>query len=200
MRQLKEFLALSSEILSSFESIHFTGWGTNGEEEDVQQSSDASLTHHSTRLPEWLDKSPAVLEELIIEHKNELACNLILRVRKFKEGVSDLAHLTPGACETVATVEVLAKELVQRLLGEIYEVSSITPWGFREHRRNFALLIELGYADSAAESLVAERSALIRRSLCMIQVLLYVSHTFALKSFCLCLKCNIRMDRLQRTR
>ncbi len=179
MRQLKEFLEVSHNILSSFDSIHLTGWGMSGVE-DAQQS-DASLLHHSTRLPEWLLKSPAVLEELIIEQKNELACTLILRVRKFREGVSDLAHLTPGACETVATVEALAEELVQRLLGEISEVSSITPWGFREHRRNFALLIELGHADAAAESFVAERTALIRRSLCMIEVCI-IYHTFLLSS------------------
>ncbi len=168
MRQLKGFLELLYKILSSFDSIHFTGWGTS-ENEDAQQS-DTSLLHHSIRLPEWLVKSPAVLEELIIEQKNELACKLILRVRKFRQGVSNLAHLTPGACETVAAVEVLGEELVQRLLVEISEVSSITPWGFREHRRNFAILIELGYADVAAESFVAERTALIRRALCMIEV------------------------------
>ncbi len=188
MRQLKEFLELSSDILSSLDSIHFIGWGTNVEEVDAQQQPEPrSLSppkkRTSTRLPEWLDKSPDVLEELIIEQKNELACKLILRVRKFREGVSDLAHLTSGACETVAAVEVLGEELVQRLLGEISEVSTITPWGFREHRHNFALLIELGYAEAAAESFIAERTALIHRSLCMIEVRIF--HTSVLKSFTL---------------
>ncbi len=200
MRQLKEILELSSNILSTFDSIHFTGWDTNGEEEDAPQQSDPlSLSlHHNTRLPEWLDKSPDVLEELILEQKNELACKLILRVRKFREGVSDLAHLTPGACETVAAVEVLGEELARRLLGEISEVSTITPWGFREHRRNFALLIELGYAEAAAESFIAERTALIHRSLCMIEV--RISHTSALKPFALFKMYVTLMDRLQRTR
>lgn len=43
-------------------------------------------------------------------------------------------------------------------------------WGFREHKSNFALLIALGHGEKAAVSFVGERSAMIRRSLRLVEV------------------------------
>lgn len=43
-------------------------------------------------------------------------------------------------------------------------------WGFREHKSNFALLISLGQSEKAAIFFVGERSAMIRRSLRLVEV------------------------------
>lgn len=43
-------------------------------------------------------------------------------------------------------------------------------WGFREHKSNFALLISLGHGEKAAIFFVGERSAMIRRSLRLVEV------------------------------
>ncbi|CAB1096695.1 unnamed protein product [Ectocarpus sp. CCAP 1310/34] len=46
----------------------------------------------------------------------------------------------------------------------------LTVWGFREHKSNFALLISLGESEKAAIFFVGERSAMIRRSLRLVEV------------------------------
>lgn len=43
-------------------------------------------------------------------------------------------------------------------------------WGFREHKSNFALLIALGHGEQAATFFVEERSAMIRRSLRLVEI------------------------------
>ncbi|CAN0265710.1 unnamed protein product, partial [Phaeothamnion confervicola] len=91
-------------------------------------------------------------------------------VRDFSGNVRTATNLGQGVVSIFARVEEMAASLARRLVSEIAETATLTAWGFREHKRNFALLIALGHADEAAVAFVRERSALIRRSLRMAEV------------------------------
>jgi hypothetical protein len=144
--------------------------GKRGQRALVAQLASQDATARGVRLPEWLEKAPTELEELVMERKHEEACKLILRVRDFGKGVSSLSTLGQGLTATLSAVDDTAQQLARRLLDDITEAATFTPWGFREHRANFALLIELGHADEAAAAFVAERTSLIRRTLRMTEV------------------------------
>ncbi|KAG5189854.1 hypothetical protein JKP88DRAFT_176580, partial [Tribonema minus] len=121
------------------------------------------------KLPEWLDKAPTELEELLLERKHEAAVRLIRQVKAFAANVRNATNLGAGVADIFAQADAMAAELSCRLITEITGTNTFTAWGFREHKKNFELLIDLGYADAAAAALVKERSALIRRSLHMVE-------------------------------
>ncbi|CAM9857194.1 unnamed protein product, partial [Chrysoparadoxa australica] len=91
------------------------------------------------------------------------------RVRGFAANVKSATNLGGGSSLIFSKVELMASAARHRLMSEITETNTFTAWGFREHKQNFALLIRLGHADSAASAFVKERSVLIRRSLRMVE-------------------------------
>ncbi|CAM9941582.1 unnamed protein product, partial [Ectocarpus sp. 8 AP-2014] len=140
-----------------------------GPEED-EEDGDGPSTSRGLKLPEWLDQAPIELEELLLERKHQEAATLIRRVRDFSANLQNATNLGRGVERIFQKVETMAAGMAERLLAEISAANTLTVWGFREHKSNFALLISLGESEKAAIFFVGERSAMIRRSLRLVEV------------------------------
>jgi Exocyst component 84 C-terminal len=189
---LRGLLSTASSTLTSFQTVRLVdrqeGSGGN------RQQSSANLSHYNAfgstatatslrglKLPEWLDKAPTELEELLLERKHDVAVKLIRQVKGFAANVRNATNLGQGVAAIFAQADDMAAALSRRLISEITGSNTFTAWGFREHKKNFQLLIDLGYADAAAAAFVKERSSLIRRALHMVSTLLTVQHVLLLQ-------------------
>jgi Vps51/Vps67/Exocyst component 84 C-terminal len=176
---LRSLLSTASSTLTSFQTVRLVD-RQEGSSGNRQQSS-ANLAQYTAfgstatatslrglKLPEWLDKAPTELEELLLERKHDVAVKLIRQVKGFAANVRNATNLGRGVAAIFAQADDMAAALSRRLISEITGSNTFTAWGFREHKKNFQLLIDLGYADAAAAAFVKERSSLIRRALHMV--------------------------------
>ncbi|CAN0042328.1 unnamed protein product, partial [Pylaiella littoralis] len=194
LQTLKDLLGSTAQTLQTFRGVHLVeavkpgdktpparssnsrgaasgrGGGSEGGPEEGGGEGDGPVTSRGLKLPEWLDQAPIELEELLLERKHQEAVALIRRVREFSENIQNATNLGRGVERIFQRVETMAQGMADRLLAEISAANTLTVWGFREHKSNFALLIALGHGEKAAIFFVGERSAMIRRSLRLVEV------------------------------
>ncbi|CBJ28418.1 exocyst complex component, putative [Ectocarpus siliculosus] len=189
LQTLKDLLGSTAVTLQSFRGVHLVETVKPAEKtpaarsnsravaaaaaaspEEDDEDGDGPSTSRGLKLPEWLDQAPIELEELLLERKHQEAATLIRRVRDFSANLQNATNLGRGVERIFQKVETMAAGMAERLLAEISAANTLTVWGFREHKSNFALLISLGESEKAAIFFVGERSAMIRRSLRLVEV------------------------------
>ncbi|CAM9987368.1 unnamed protein product, partial [Ectocarpus sp. 12 AP-2014] len=188
LQTLKDLLGSTAVTLQTFRGVHLVETVKPAEKvpaarsnsrsvaaaaaspEEDEENGDGPSTSRGLKLPEWLDQAPIELEELLLERKHQEAATLIRRVRDFSANLQNATNLGRGVERIFQKVETMAAGMAERLLAEISAANTLTVWGFREHKSNFALLISLGESEKAAIFFVGERSAMIRRSLRLVEV------------------------------